>query len=377
MYKKTYKYRLYPTKAQQTEMQKTLDACRWVYNKTLEVRKTAWKERKENVSYYDTVKMLPEWKQDNPSLTCVYAQSLGEVCRRVDLAFKAFFRRCKNKKNPGYPRFKSFDRYDSFTYPQNGFMLLKKQLKLFKIGLVKIRKHRDIDGKIKTLTIRRTATSKWYAYFSCEVEPKPLPKVSPIAGIDVGLESFATFSNGEKIENPRFFKKNEKSLAKAQRKLFKQKKGSSERKKAKKVVAHIHEKIVNKRRDFAHKASRAIVNNYQVIAFEKLNIKQMRENGFKNIRKSIGDVAWNRFMEFTHYKAVEAGREFVQVDPRNTTKMCSRCRQLVEKKLSDRIHKCPYCGLTLDRDINAAINILARGLSCLDLVLEAPVSAGE
>jgi len=359
MHKRTYKYRLYPTKAQQT-----------MFHKTLEVRKIAWEERQENIGRYDTIKMLPEWKRGNPNLANAYSQSLQEVCTRVDLAFQAFFRRCKNKEKPGYPRFKGFDRYDSFTYPQSGFRLLKKQLQLAKIGFIKIRKHREIEGKIKTLTIHRTATNKWYACFYCEIEPKVLPKVSAVVGIDVGLESFATFSNGEKIENPRFFRKGENGLAKAQRKLSKQKRGSPERKKAKKVVAHIHEKIANKRRDFAHKASRNIVNNYQVIAFEKLNIKQMRENGFKGIRKSIGDVAWNQFIRFAHYKAEEAGREFVQVDPHNTSKRCSRCGQLVEKKLSDRVHHCS-CGLILDRDHNAAINILALGMQSLGLTLDA------
>lgn len=371
MHKRTFKYRLYPTKAQQTAMQKSLDACRWVYNKTLEVRKIAWEERQEGISRYDTIKMIPQWKQANHSLMDAHSQSLQEACTRVDLAFQAFFRRVKAGETPGYPRFKGFDRYDSFTYPQSGFRLLEKQLELSKIGLIKIRKHREIEGEIKTLTIRRTATGKWYACFSCEVEPKLLPKTESVIGIDVGLNSFATLSNGEKIENPRFFKKSEKCLAKAQRKLSKQKIGNPERKKAKKVVAHIYENIANQRRDFAHKAARNIVNNYQVIAFEKLDIKQMRENGFKGIRKSIGDVAWNQFVQFTQYKAEDAGREFVQVNPRNTTKMCSRCGQLVEKKLSTRVHVCPHCGLIIDRDENAAINILRLGIQSLGLALKA------
>lgn len=372
MHRRTFKYRLYPTKAQQVAMKKSLDACRWVYNKTLEVRKTAWEERQESVSRYDTIRMLPDWKKEHPFLTNAYSQCLQEACIRVDLAFKAFFRRVKAGQTPGHPRFKGVNRYDSFTYPQSGFRLLEKQLELSKIGFVKIKKHRNIEGEIKTLTIHRIATGKWYACFSCEVESKPLPKTEAVVGIDVGLESFATFSNGEKIENPRFFKKSEKALTKAQRNLSKQKNGSPERKKAKKVVAHTHEKIADRRRDFAHKASRNIVNNYQIIAFEKLDIKQMRENGFKGIRKSIGDVAWNQFVQFTRYKAEEAGREFVQVNPCNTTKMCSRCGQLVEKKLSTRVHDCPYCGLSLDRDENAAINILRLGIQSLGLSLEAP-----
>lgn len=367
MIRKTYKYRLYPTKAQEASMQRTLEACRWVYNKTLEVRKTAWEEKQENISRCDTIKMLPSWKIEQPFLNDAYSQCLQEACIRVDLAFKAFFRRVKAGQKPGYPRFKGTDRYDSFTYPQNGFELLETQLELSKIGLVKIRKHRDIGGQIKTLTIHRTATEKWYACFSCEVEKSPLSKTEAAVGIDVGLESFATLSTGEKIENPRFFKKSEKKLVKAQRKLSKQERGSPERKKAKKVVAHTYERIANQRRDFAHKLSRSIVNNYQVIVFEKLDIQKMQENGFKPIRKGINDVAWNQFVQFTQYKAEEAGREFVQVDPRNTSKMCSRCGQLVEKKLSERTHNCPYCGLVIDRDENAAINILRLGIQSLEL----------
>lgn len=366
MHKRTFKYRLYPTKAQQTAMQKSLDACRWVYNKALETRKIAWEERQESVSRYDTIKMIPQWNQDNPGLINAYSQSLQEVCTRVDLAFQAFFRRCKSDETPGYPRFKGFDRYDSFTYPQSGFTLFEKQLKLSKIGFVKIRKHRNIEGIIRTLTICRTATGKWYACFSCEVESKPLPEVDAIIGIDVGLESFATFSTGEKIENPRFFRKSESKLAKAQRRMSKAEKGSLDRIKQREKVAHIHEHIRNRRKDFAHKQSRNIVNEYQVIALEKLNIKQMRENGFKGIRKSIGDVAWNQFVQFTLYKAEEAGRVVIQVDPRNTSKRCSRCGQLVKKKLSDRVHSCS-CGLAIDRDHNASINILALGMQSLGL----------
>lgn len=305
-------------------------------------------------------------EKDRHDLTNAFSQCLQNAQLRVDLAFKAFFRRVKAGEKPGYPRFRGFDRYDSFTFPQSGFNLLDDKLKLSKVGSVKVCKHRNIEGNIKTLTITRSFTGKWYASFSCETEPKPLPKVKAIVGIDVGLESFATLSDGEKIANPRFFRKDEKELAKAQRKLSKAEKGAPERKKAKKVVSQIHERITNKRTDFAHQLSRKIVNAYQLIAFEKLNIKGMRENGFRGIRKSIGDVAWNQFMQFTAYKAEEAGRSVVFVDPRNTSKRCSRCGQIVEKKLSDRVHSCS-CGLVLDRDHNASINILALGLQSLGI----------
>jgi len=359
--RKTYKYRFYPTTKQRKALQSSLDACRYVYNETLAIRKNVWEEKKESLSLYDTNNLLVQWKKDKPDLTNAFSQCLQNAQLRVDLAFKAFFRRVKAGEKPGYPRFHGFDRYNSFTFPQSGFVLIGDHLKLFKVGSVKIKKHRGIDGTIKTLTICRTSTGKWYASFSCDVESQPLPKVNAVVGIDVGLSSFATLSTGEKIENPRFFKTEEKVLVKAQRKLSKQEKGTSERKKVKKIVAHIHERIANKRNNFAHKLSYKIVQAYQLIAFEKLNIKQMRENGFKGIRKSIGDVAWSQFMQFTAYKAECAGRTVVYVDPRNTSKMCSRCGQLVEKTLSDRVHSCS-CGLILDRDHNASINILALGL---------------
>ena len=362
--RKTYKYRLFPTGKQKKALQSFLDACRWVYNKTLEARKKAWEERRESLSLYDTSKLIPQWKEENPNLSNAFSQCLQNAQQRVDLALKAFFRRVKTGEKPGFPRFRGFDRYDSFTFPQFGFEITGNGLKISKIGTVKIKLHRKLLGEIKICTIQKNSTGKWYACFSCEIKPKPLRKVKKVVGIDMGLESFATLSTGEKIGNPRFFKTDENKLAKVQRRLSKAEKDSPDRKKQRKKVGNLHEKIGNRRKDFAHQLSRKIVNEYQVIAFEKLNIKEMRKNGFKGIRKSIGDVAWNQFMQFTAYKAECAGRTMAFVDPRNTSKMCSRCGQIVEKKLSDRIHSCS-CGLTLDRDHNASINILALGMKSL------------
>jgi len=367
--RKTYKYRLYPTAKQKKALQLSLDACRWVYNKTLEVRKEAWEQRKESISRYDTSNILTGWKEENPFLGNAYSQCLQNVTMRVDLAFRAFFRRAKAGETPGYPRFRGFDRYDSFTFPQSGFNLVKNKLKVSKVGCIKINLHRNIEGIIKTLTVRRR-NDKWYACFSCEVKSESLPITDGVVGIDVGLASFATFSTGKKIDNPRFFKTDGKKLAKAQRRLSKADKGTPDRKKQRKKLSYIHEKINNKRTDFAHKLSRKIVNKYQIIAFEKLNIKDMMSNhtnvfGHK-LNRSIGDVAWNQFMQFTTYKAAGAGRSVVFVNPRNTSKRCSRCGQIVEKSLADRVHRCS-CGLVLDRDENAAINILGLGLKTLGL----------
>jgi len=373
--RRTFKYRLFPTKGQRARLEQTLDSCRFVYNEILARRREAWSERRESLARYDTIKMLPQLKEEYPQLNDVYSQVLQEVCTRVDLAFQGFFRRLKAKNGKaGYPRFKGKGRYDSFTYPQSGFKLTEEgKLRLSKIGDIKIRLHRPIEGQIKTLTIRRTATGKWFACFSVEVKPKRLPPVPNAVGIDVGLESFATLSTGEQIENPRFFRREEKALAKAQRKFSQAKKGTPEYKKRRKVVARIHERITNKRRDFAHKLSRRLVNEFQLLAFEKLEIQKMQNGNWHSLNKSIGDAAWRQLRQFTMYKAEEAGRRVIEVDPRGTTQRCSQCGAIVPKDLSVRIHECPHCGLRLDRDHNAALNILALGLQSLGCkALEAP-----
>ena len=364
--RKAFRFRLYPTSSQRTKMQESLDACRWVYNKTLEVRRDAWKERQESLSRYNTSNMLPGWKAENSLLAAAHSQCLQDVCTRVDLAFRAFFRRVKAGDTPGYPRFRSRDRYDSFTFPQSGFGLLDNgRLRISKIGNVKIRLHRPLEGIVKTLTIRRDSLGNWYAGFSCIVEPKPLPPTDKVVGVDMGLTYFATLSTGERVENPRFFRKSEKSLAKAQRRLSACGKGSPERRKHKRVVQHIHHRIATRRKDFAHKLSRRLVNEFQIIALEKLDIQGMQDGNWRSMNKSISDAAWRQFIQCCSSKAEEAGRTVVQVDPRNTSQMCSGCGQIVTKDLSVRVHECPHCSLVLDRDHNAALNILARGLVCM------------
>ena len=253
-----------------TLLEQTLEICRWVYNDTLALRKNAWEQEQRSISLYETNKILTEWKKERPDLNQVYSQVLQNVQMRVDLAFKAFFRRVKAGENPGYPGFKGKGRYDSITYKQSGFKLEGDHLHLSKIGDVKILLHRPIEGTIKTLTIRRSTTGKWYACFSVEYDPSPLPQKETAVGIDLGLESFATLSNGEKIENPRFFRTDEKALAKAQRRLSKAEKGTPERKKARKIVAHVHERIANRRLNFAHQTSRKVVDRFGTIAFEDL-----------------------------------------------------------------------------------------------------------
>jgi len=368
--RKTFEYRLYPTAKQQTLLSQMLEECRWVFNQTLALRKDAWEKEQQSLSLYQTNAFLPKWKEERPSLRIVYSQVLQDVQERVDLAFKAFFRRVKAGEKPGYPRFRGKGRYDSLTYPQFGFSLEDGSVNVAKVGKIKAVIHRPLEGKMKTLTLRRRSTGKWYACFSCEVEPKPLPPSDKAVGIDVGLESFATFSTGEKIPNPRFFRIDEKELTKAQRKLSKAEKGTPERRHRRKVVSRIHERIANRRKDFAHKLSRTLVNTFGIIAFEKLNGRAMLRNHC--LAKSIADAAWFQLVSFTAYKAEWASRSMVLVDPKNTSKRCSRCGSLVDKDLSTRIHSCPVCSLVLDRDLNSSFNILALGLQSLGKTPRSP-----
>jgi len=367
---KTYKYRLFVTKRQTTIINQTLEECRWLYNHFLEQRKNSWEQEKKSINYHTQAVSIVKLKQDRQSLSDIHSQVLQNVAVRVDLAFKAFFRRVKAGEKAGYPRFKGQGRYDSITYPQTGFEITPQGLKLSKIGTIKIKLHRQPEGTIKTCTIRKSATGKWYVSFSCITETQPLPKSDKAIGIDVGLTTFATFSDGSKVENPRFFRKEEKALAKAQRKLSKQEKGTSERKKARKVVSRIHERITNKRSDFAHQEARKIINQYGTICIEDLSINQMVHN--RCLSKSIHDAAWNMFAQYLFYKAESADRVLVRVNPAYTSQTCSKCGHREVKKLSDRVHDCSCCGFVCDRDHNASLNILALGTQSIDFVKEAP-----
>jgi len=364
--RKAFQFRLRPTKAQAKFLQAQLDECRWLYNELLSQRKIAYEELDESLSKYQQLMFLPLLKEERPALKIVHSQVLQNIVDRLDKAFQSFFRRCKAGEKPGFPRFRGVHRYNSFCYPQSGFALLDKEICLSKIGRVRIKMHRCVVGEIKTCTIKKTAAGKWDISLSCEVRVEALePKTEAIA-IDVGIESFATFSNGKKIENPRFFKKGEKALAKAQRKLSKLEKGSKERRKTGKVVAKIHERIKNQRKDFCHKQAKEIIDQYQYICIEDLNIKNMMEGS--HLAKSIADASWNQFRQFLTYKAAEAGRKLGVVNPAYTSQVCSQCGHLEPKELTEREHKCSRCGYTAHRDFNAAQNILALGLDGLGVI---------
>jgi putative transposase len=279
MHKRTFQYRLYPTPAQETAMQQVLEECRWLYNHLLAQRKTAWQERGEGLTLYGQQETFGTLKAARPTLREVHSQVLQNVAVRIDLAFKAFFRRVKAGEDPGYPRFRGYSRYDSFCYPQSGFGLEGAAVRLSKIGLVPLILHRPLEGTVKTCCIRRTSTGKWFVTVSCDVPDQPAPAAPEGAvGIDVGLASFATLSTGEQIANPRFFRRDEQALAKVQRRLNKEAKGTAARRKRRKVVARVHERIANRRKDFAHQHSRKIVNRFGAIAVEDLSVNRMVHN---------------------------------------------------------------------------------------------------
>jgi len=354
---RSYRYRLYPNKSQESILIFTLETCRRLYNNALAERTDAWKDEQRCVTYRDQQDALPgnrdEYQQQ------VHSQVLQDVLRRLRKAFDAFFRRVRNGETPGYPRFKGKGRYDSFTYPQSGFSLSpdEQHLKLSKIGPVRIKLHRPLEGRIKTCTVKRDV-DQWYVVFSCEVKVEARSHDGIAVGVDVGLENFATLSDGAVIENPRFLRESEKNIKTRQRRISRRKIGSNRRKKAKKALAKVHRKVRNQRTDFAHKLSRQLADNYSTITFEKLDILNMMKNHY--LAKSIVDASWNKVIQYTTYKAEEAGGKVVLVDPKNTSQMCSRCGMLVKKDLSVRVHSCWNCGLTIDRDLNAAINIQNR-----------------
>ena len=359
---KTYKYRLYPTKQQSEKLASTLESCRVLYNCALEQRKTAYKQFGISVNYNSQSDELKEIKKYFSEYKQVYSQVLQNVLIRLNKAFKNFFNRLRKGEKPGYPRFKGKGWYNSFTYPQSGFSLSDnkkgyQRLKLSKIGNIKIKLHRCIKGTIKTCTIKKEV-DKWYICFACKVKTEILPKTGKAVGIDVGLEKFATLSDNTIVENPRYLRKSEAKLKREQRKLSRKTKGSNSRKEQRTRVAKIHRKVKNQRNDFLHKESCKLVRKYDVIVFEDLRIQNMLKN--HKLAKSISDASWSKFIEYTSCKAESAGKQVILVNPQNTSQICSDCGNTVKKSLSVRTHRCS-CGLVLDRDINAAINILRLG----------------
>jgi putative transposase len=358
--RKSYRYRLYPSGPQAERLQWVLDRCRELYNAALQERRDAYRMAGVTVDYYAQKRALPGVKEVRPEYRAIGSQVLQDVIQRVERAFAAFFRRVRAGEKPGYPRFRSCDRYDSFTYSQAGWKLVDGRLVLAGIGALKVRWSRPIQGAIKTVTIHRSA-GQWHVCFSCVLDvPQPATPDRPATAIDVGLEYFATLADGSHIANPRYLREAEEVLAQRQRKLQTKRRGSRNRRRTKLLVAKAHRRIRNKRLGFHHQQARKIVDAHGAIAVEGLRIKNMVRNPC--LAKSISDAGWNQFLTILTHKAEEAGVVVVVVSPAGTSQVCSGCGRPVPKTLSDRWHTCAYedCGLSLQRDHNSAREILNR-----------------
>ncbi|HMB28286.1 MAG TPA: transposase [Blastocatellia bacterium] len=360
--KKNFKYRLYPSAAQTIALDTQLaEACR-LYNAALQERRDAYRMAGKSLNYCDQANQLKDIRAAG-DLGLVNAQCAQDVLRRLDKAFKAFFKRIKRGKTPGYPRFRSASRYDSITFPTYGDgakLLDNGKLRVQGVGQVKLKLHRPIEGTIKTVTVKREA-GKWYAVFSIECEPRPLPPSTEKAGLDVGLRAFAALSDGTEIENPRYYKEAQASLRRAQRKVARRKRGGNNRKKAVRDLQRAYAHVRNQRADFAHKVSRRLVILFGLIVIENLNIKGLAAG---MLAKSVNDAGWSSFITKLTYKAAEAGRVLLKVDPRGTSQRCV-CGAPNPKTLSQRWHNCEICGLSVPRDHASALEILRLGLSLL------------
>jgi putative transposase len=357
--RKTFKYKLKPTPEQERAMEFVLRRCRELYNAALQERKDAWQKCEVSVTLTNQSAELPAIKEVRPEYRDINAQVLQDVLTRLDRAFQRFFARVKTGETPGYPRFQGVNRYNSFTYKQigehggarldNGFLVLSK------IGRLAVRWSRPLEGTLKTVTISREVDG-WYVCFSCADVPITLsPTTGREAGIDLGLEAFATLSNGTRIFNPGWYRTAERALKTAQRRVSRRTKGSNRRRKAVTLLAKAHQMVRRQRTDFHHKAALTLVQGYDTICHEDLQVRNMVRN--HHLAKSISDAGWATFLSILSFKAACAGRRVIAVNPAFTSQTCSGCGVMVQKGLSVRWHSCPECGTSLHRDHNAAKNI--------------------
>ncbi|HEV8193737.1 MAG TPA: transposase [Ktedonobacterales bacterium] len=366
--RKTYKYNLNPTAEQERELERVLWLCRTLYNTALEERITAYRRRGVTITAYQQMAELPDLKAAFPAYATVHSLVLQDVLARLEKTYQAFFRRVKAGQAPGFPRFRGGNRYNSFTYKQfgtgatldNGFLILSK------MGRIAVRWSRPMGGTPKTVTISREADG-WYVCISCaDVPVEPLAPTGQETGIDLGIESFATLSDGTMIPNPRCYRRAERRLKTAQRRVSRRKKGSNRRRKAVNLLAKAHQRVRRQRQDFQQKTALALVRQFDTIYHEELQVANMVQN--RHLAKSIADASWSAFLTILAFKAACAGKQVVAVNPAYTSQTCSGCGVVVQKGLSVRWHTCPDCGTSLHRDHNAAKNIERLGQSLRGVV---------
>ncbi len=356
-----YEYRIYPSRKQKDRLINNFKTCKQIFNELLELSIDTYKTSGKALRKFDYNKYLTAKYPE------IFSQVKQNVSDRIHKSFSNFFRKVKDKscKEKGFPRFKS--RVQSITYPQSGFKFIsERRLYASKIGSIPIILHRVPKGKIKTLTIKQNKARQWFAIFACEVDVTKIqhPSTEKV-GIDVGLENFATLSNGETIANPRHIVKAEKRLKLLCRRLSRKIKGSNNRRKAGFLLSKQHLNVANQRKDFLHKLSRKVVQAYSFIAVEDLAVRNMVKN--HRLAKHISDVSWSTFFRNLEYKAVISGSKLVKVNPRGTSKKCSSCGAVQDMSLDIRRFNCAQCGFAGHRDFNSALNILSVGMDCPEL----------
>jgi putative transposase len=380
--RKTYKEKLRPTPAQECALERVLWRCRTLYNVALEQRITAWRRCHVCITRYQQEAELKDIREAFPEYAAIHSHVLQDVLARLDRTYQAFFRRLAAGEQPGFPRFQGRDRYHSFTYKEygNGARLDNGSLVLSKIGRIAVRWSRPVQGTIKTVTISKEADG-WYVCCSCaDVPTEPLPLTGNETGIDVGLKVFLITADGQPVENPRHYRKAERALKKAQQRVSRRTKGSRRRRKAVHVLARTHQQVRRRRQDFHHKTALALVRAYDTIYVEAIrpsNLsrrpapKQDEQGSYQHngasqkagLNKSIQDAGWRHFLAILAFKAACAGKRVEAVNPAYTSQDCSGCGERVYKSLPVRTHVCTTCGLILDRDLNAALNIQWLGQS--------------
>ena len=361
MQKRAYKYRFYPTDEQKKILAQTFGCCRFVYNWGLSTRKTAYFQHGKSLYYNDLAAMLPALKEQYPWLRDTSSVPLQQALRHLDRAFVNFF-----EGRAAYPTFKKKRHEQSATFVSNAFMWDRQALTLAKMDApLEIVWHRPLPQGCKpsSVTIIKDSANRYFVSILVADDIKPLPMVNQMVGLDLGIKSMVALSTGESVGNPRYFAKDEKRLAKAQRRLAKKKKGSKNRNKARLKVAKIHARIADRRRDYQHKLSTRIAHENQVICVESLAVKNMVKS--HSLAKAISDVGWGEFVHQLEYKSQWYGRTLIKIDRFSpSSKTCHACKHVLDSLLLDiREWVCPACGVVHDRDTNAALNILAEGLS--------------
>ncbi len=368
----TFRFRLYPNQVQRDRIRKNIDACRFVYKWALESTKNAYETDGTNLSWYDLNNRLVKLKRDHPFLKDAYSQSLQQAVKRLHQAFQHFFRRLtKGETQPGYPKFKRRKAHrQSFDVPQFfNVDFTARFVRIPKIGQIKTIFHRQFSGKPRTCTIGSTSTGKFFISIVFEDGKNPHPKQQMTSqttiGIDLGLTTYVTLSTGEKVGSPRLLQNALRRLQCLHRRLSKKSRGSRNREKARQRLASCYERIANRRRDFQHKLSARLIRENQAIIVESLNVFGMMRN--RQLAKSIADAAWSKFLKMLRYKAKWYGVTLIAVGRFTpTSKQCHVCGYIKDTlSLSDRVWTCPACGVSLERDLNAAKNIRMMGLRFL------------